>query len=93
MSTGRLAGKLNYRTLWLTVELIQSAPAYKNLSSDSKQSVNKARGHVNLENNGKTLWGYADWTASSKSRGGVYFACLGGRSYLSPEERSIPQPK
>ena len=73
--------------------LNQSAPVYKHAAIDSKQSVNKARGHVNLENNGKTLWGYADWTASSKSRGGVYFACLGGRSYLSPEDRSIPQPK
>ena len=58
--------------------------AYKHGSSDSKQSVNKARGRVAFENNGKALGGCADGT---KTRD-VYFACLSGRSYLSPGERS-----
>ena len=59
--------------------------AYKHGSSDSKQSVNKARGRVVFENNGKALGGCADGT---KTRDVVYFACLSGRSYLSPGEWS-----
>ena len=40
-------------TFWLTDELSQSAPAYKHVSLDNKQSVNKARGRVVFENKAK----------------------------------------
>ena len=43
-----------------------------------------------FENNSKALWGCVDRIVSSNSRGGVCFACLIGRSDLSPsDERSI----
>ena len=37
----------------------------------------------------KTLCGCADRLVSSNSRGVVYFACLSGRSYRPPGERSV----
>ena len=36
----------------------------------------------------QALWGWAERTASSNSSGVAYFACLSGRSYLPPGERS-----
>ena len=43
--------------------------------------MNKAPGRVDFKNNGKALLG------GLNTRGDVYFACLSGRSYLSPSER------
>ena len=51
--------------------------------------MKKAHGGVVLENKGKVLRSCADRTVSSNSRCVIYFACLSGRSYLSPDERSI----
>ena len=52
-------------------------------------SVNKTGGGVVGENNGEAVWGCADRIVSLNTRGGVYFACLSGRSYLTPGERSV----
>ena len=54
-------------------------------------NVNEARGRVVFENNGKALWSYSDRNMSSNSHDVAYFACLSGRSYLSPGEKSIIQ--
>ena len=57
------------------------------LTSTPPQTANKTCGHVILENNSGALWGCADRTLTSNLRS-VYFACLGGQSYLSPGKRS-----
>ena len=44
---------------------------------------------VVFENNGTALWGCADRAQSSNSRGDLYFACLSGRIFLPPGERSV----
>ena len=41
------------------------------------------------ENNSQVIWGSADQTVSSNSRRVVSFACLSGRGYRSPGERSV----
>ena len=46
-------------------------------------------GCVVCENNSKVIWGSADQTVSSNSRRVVSFACLSGRGYRSPGERSV----
>ena len=51
-------------------------------------SVDKARGRAVFENNGKAFGGCEDQTVSLNTRGVVYFACLSGRSYVSPGQRS-----
>ena len=74
----------------------------KHASLDRKQSVNRACGCVLFENNSKVIWGCvvcennskviwgcADRTVSANSRRVVSFACLSGRGYRSPGERSV----
>ena len=76
------------------IRLSQSAPAHKQASFDRpagclsvRCSVNKARGRVVFENNGKMLWGCADRSRSLNTRdantGVTHSACLSGRSYLA----------
>ena len=43
-----------------------------------------------LENNSEAPWGCVARNARSNSRGVVYFACLSGRSRLSPGQMSTP---
>ena len=72
-------------TLWLTDELIQSAPACKYAFVDSKQ------------NSWPCCFRKQKWSALGLCRSNrefeftwcFYFACLCGRSYLSPCERSV----
>ena len=52
-------------------------------------TISKACGPLVFENNSVALWGCADRTVSSNTHVVIYFACLSGRSYLSPGERSI----
>ena len=56
----------------------------------SRQSVtNNARDRAVFESNGKAFSECADRIVISNSHGVAYFACLSGRSCLSPGERSI----
>ena len=52
-----------------------------------ERSANEARGCLVFENS-KPLWGCAGRSVSSTSLGVVHLACLSGRSYCSPGERS-----
>ena len=57
-------------------------------TNTTPETVNKTHGHVVFENNSEAIWGCVHRTVNSKSPGVVYFACLSGRSYLSPGERT-----
>ena len=72
-------------TLWVTGELSQLPPACKHASLDSKQNMLSCCVR-------KQHWSTFELCKSkrdSNPRGVIYFACLSGRSYLSPGERSI----
>ena len=65
-----------------------SAPTYKHLFLDSKQSVNQAHDYVVFENNAESVLGCVDQIMRRNSSGIVYFAVLAGRA-ISPNDRSF----
>ena len=82
-------GKWQLAKLWLTDELSKPATAYEHASFVNK--VWRLQVDVLVSGGG----GYTDFrlcgsNRSSNLRSAVYFACLSGRSYLFPGNRSIP---